>query len=131
MKDLRSLHVAAVKAATFKELELQTVNKNSKDIMEWKKSKRVKECYEKLYDEDDDTVGKIAKRAFPNIPEGDEKFEKIYIYTAAICDIVLNPKYPDIECSKKPLQRRYQKFKVFGEFYFYYYLKSNFIELIN
>ena len=134
MKDLRGVHVAAVKTAIFKEFGLQVISKkNVKVIADWKKSKQVKECYQKLYDDDDNTIEKIAKRAFPSISEDDETFENIYIYTAAVCDIVLNPKYPDIECSKNPLRRRYQKFKVFGEFLFYYYLKlnlSNFIELI-
>src|SRR6202161_128760 len=134
MKDLRGVHVAAVKTAIFKKFRLQVISKkNVKIIADWKKSKQVRECYQKLYDDDDNTIEKIAKRAFPSISEDDETFENIYIYTAAVCDIVLNPKYPDIECSKNPLQRRYQKFKVFGEFLFYYYLKlnlSNFIELI-
>ena len=39
-------------------------------------------------------------------------FNDIYTYTAAVCDIILNPDYPDTECAKKPLERRFQKFKV-------------------
>ena len=100
-----------------------------KVIADWKKSKQVRECYQKLYDDDDNTIEKIAKRAFPSISEDDETFENIYIYTAAVCDIVLNPKYPDIECSKNPLQRHYQKFKVFGEFLFLLLFKIKFIKL--
>ena len=105
MKDLRGIHVSAVKTAIFKEFGLQVISKkNVKVIADWKKSKQVRECYQKLYAENDNTIEKIAKRAFPSISEDDETFENIYIYTAAVCDIVLNPKYPDIECSKNPLR---------------------------
>ena len=130
MKDLRGVHVSAVKTAIFKEFGLQVISKkNVKVIADWKKSKQVRECYQKLYAENDNTIEKIAKRAFPSISEDDETFENIYIYTAAVCDIVLNPKYPDIECSKNPLRRRYQKFKVFGEFLFLLLFKIKIIKL--
>ena len=42
----------------------------------------------------------------------DALFEGVYIYTAAVSDIILNLDYPDIECAKNPLQRRLRKFKV-------------------
>ena len=75
-------------------------------------SKEVKECFDKLYN-NNDVIENIAKHAFPQISPNDKAFDDIYIYTAAICDIVLNPGYPDVKYSRKPLQRRYLKFKVF------------------
>ena len=80
--------------------------------MEWKKSSEVRKCYNKLYDDNDNSIGNIVKYAFPNISEDDESFDDIYTYTVAVCDIVLNPDYPDLECAKKPLEKRFQKFKV-------------------
>lgn len=117
MKDVRGINAAAVRNAIFKEFGLQVAmtsnrRRNLNNILEWKKSKRVKECYNKLYDDNDNAIENIAKYAFPNISNDNESFDNIYIYTAAICDIILNPDYPDLECAKKPLERRFQKFKV-------------------
>ena len=82
------------------------------DILDWKKLKRVKECYIKLYDDDENAIKNIAKLAFSNITHEDESFNDFYVYTAAVCDIILNPNYPDLECAKKPLERHFKKFKV-------------------
>uniref|UniRef100_U9TE99 Uncharacterized protein n=1 Tax=Rhizophagus irregularis (strain DAOM 181602 / DAOM 197198 / MUCL 43194) TaxID=747089 RepID=U9TE99_RHIID len=70
------------------------------------------ECYYKLYDEDENVIENIAKQAFPTLSHVNELlFNDIYVYTASVCDIVLNSNYPDIECARKPLERRFQKFK--------------------
>lgn len=56
MKDIRGVHVAAVKGAIFKEFRLQAISnkqKSASDIATWKRSQRVKECYDKLYDDND------------------------------------------------------------------------------
>jgi hypothetical protein len=117
MKDLRGIHAAAVRNGIFKEFGLQVVGNRQKnvtsDISEWKKSKKVKDCFKKLYDDNYNAIENIAKHAFPSVSTDDESFDDIYVYTAAVCDIVLNPDYPDLECSKKPLERRFRKFKVF------------------
>jgi hypothetical protein len=117
MKDLRGAHAAAVRHGILKEFGLQIASNKQKnvtnDISAWKKSPKVKECFDKLYDENDNAIESIAKHAFPQKSHTDKSFDSIYAYTAAICDIVLNPDYPDIECTKKPLQRRFLKFKVF------------------
>ena len=116
MKDLRGIHAAAVRNAICKKFGLQVITarqKNLNNILEWKKSKKVLKCYNKLYDDDDNAIEHIAKYAFPSVPNNDKSFDDIYIYTAAVCDIVLNPDYPDIECTKKPLERRFRRFKVF------------------
>lgn len=115
MKDIRGIHAAAVKNAIFKEFRVQLPMNNKKNlnnIFEWKESVEVRECYNKLYDDNENAIENIAKYAFPSISSDDESFDDIYIYTAAVCDIVLNPDYPDLECSRKPLERRFQGFSV-------------------
>ena len=117
MKDIRGSHAAAVRSGILKEFGLQIVSNKQRnvtgDVAKWKKSKKVKECFDKLYDDSENAIENIAKYAFPQITRDEESFDSIYVYTAAVCDIVLNPDYPDIECTKKPLQRRFLKFKVF------------------
>ena len=83
MKDVRGIHAATVRNAIFKEFELQITNSKRNNVLEWKKSKKVKECYTKLYDNDDNTIENIAKYAFPNISNNNESFDNIYVYTAA------------------------------------------------
>ncbi|CAG8665936.1 2702_t:CDS:2, partial [Funneliformis mosseae] len=70
----------------------------------WKKSNKVRKCYNRLYDNNNNSIENIAKYAFSNISEDDESFNDIYTYTTAICNIVLNPEYPELECAKKPLE---------------------------
>src|SRR2546423_2372163 len=82
------------------------------DILNWKKLKRVKECYIKLYNNDENVIENITKLAFSNITHEDESFNDFYVYTAAVCDIILNSDYSDLECAKKLLKRRFKKFKV-------------------
>lgn len=41
-------------------------------------------------------IENIAKRAQSSIPDDNEAFNSIFAYTAAVCDIVFNPDYPDI-----------------------------------
>ena len=116
MKDVRGVHVAAVKGAIFKVFRLQAISnkrKNASDIANWKMSQHVKECYNKIYADNENAIENIAKYAFPNITRNDDSFDNIYAYTASVCDIVLNPDYPDLECAKKPVERRFRKFKVF------------------
>ncbi|HVI20851.1 MAG TPA: hypothetical protein VM660_02240 [Bacillus sp. (in: firmicutes)] len=117
MKDLRGISAAAIRNAILKVFGLQIPNSRKKsniiDISDWKKSKRVKECYNRLYDDDENVIEDIAKLAFPNLSIDDNSFNNIYVYTASICVVLLNLKYPDLECAKKPLERRFQKFKVF------------------
>src|SRR6266480_7956790 len=107
MKDLRSISVLAVRNAILKEFGLQIPSSRKKsnmvDILDWKKSKRVKECYIKLYNNDENAIENIAKLAFPNITHEDESFNNFYVYAAAVCDIILNLNYPDLECAKKLL----------------------------
>lgn len=119
MKDLRGTYAAAVRNAILKEFGLQIPNSRKKkviiDVSKWKKSRKVKECYNKLYDNDENAIENITKLAFPTLSCGDKSsssFNDFYIYTASVCDIVLNPDYPDTECAKNPLERRFRKFKV-------------------
>src|SRR2546423_10387930 len=116
MKDLRDTSALAVRNAILKEFGLQISSSRKKsnmvDILNWKKLKRVKEYYIKLYDNDENVIKNIAKLAFLNITHEDELFNDFYVYTAAVCDIILNSNYPDLECTKKLLERRFKKFKV-------------------
>src|SRR2546423_9151287 len=116
MKDLRGISASAVRNAILKEFGLQIPSSRKKsnmvDILDWKKSKRVKECYIKLYDNNENVIKNIAKLAFFNITHEDESFNNFYVYTAAICDIILNSDYFDLKCTKKLLERHFKKFKV-------------------
>ena len=117
MKDLRGASAAAIRNAIFKELGLQIPNSRKKlnviNISGWKGSKKVNKCYKRLYDNNKNVIENISKHVFSNISLNNElTFNDIYVYTAAVCDILLNPEYPDLECAKKPLKRHFQKFKV-------------------
>jgi len=90
--------------------------KNSKDILEWKQFKEVKDNYNRLFTEDI-MLEKITSSAFPSLHDADdERFNDMYIYTASVCDILLNPDYPTLEVSKKSLELRLKRFRVFIEF---------------
>ena len=117
MKDLKEISDTAIRNVILKEFELQIPNSWKKlniiDISNWKKLKKVKECYNILYDDKKNAIENVIKQVFSNISFNDKTiFNDIYIYTAAICDILLNSKYSDSECAKKPLKRCFQKFKV-------------------
>lgn len=67
MKDVRSIQAAAVRNAVFKEFGLQlptNSKRNSSNVVEWKRSDKVRECYNKLYNEDDNAIENIARHAF-------------------------------------------------------------------
>src|ERR1044072_3386091 len=119
MKDIRGSHVSAVKSIIFKYFKLQLTSsrrKPSMDVAGWKSSKDVNENYKKLYN-DASTLENIVDIVFPSLSVNDEeKYSDIYIYTASVCDIILNLKYPSIEVTKRPLELRFNKFKVFIEF---------------
>ena len=123
MKDIRDAHSSAVRSAISRNFGLQLTSskwrKNSRDILEWKNSKEVADSYKKLYTTDD-TIERIVALAFPSSnTASDEVFDDIYIYTASVCDIILNPDYPNMEVSRNPLELRFKRFKVFIEFKLY------------
>jgi hypothetical protein len=58
-------------------------------------------------------IENIAIMAFPSLADAsDDIFNDMYIYTASVCDIVLNPNYSTLELSKNALELRFQRFKV-------------------
>jgi hypothetical protein len=122
MKDIRGAHVAAVRNAIFRTLVGLTQlsssqRKNSRDVMEWKRSKEVEVEYNKLY-EDECLIENITAVAFPSLSDAsEESFSDMYIYTASVCDIILNPNYPSLDISKKALELRFIKFKVFSNLF--------------
>ena len=115
MKDARGFHSSAVRNAIFKTFGLQlssSKRKNSKDVLEWKRSKEVVDRYNQIYS-DTAAIENISIMAFPSLANaGNEIFNDMYAYTASVCDIVLNPNYPTLELSKKALELRFQRFKV-------------------
>ena len=134
MKNIKESHVSVVKSAIFKYFKLQSTSSRRKpliDVVGWKSSKDVNESYKKLYN-DTSILENIVDIAFPSLPANDkEEYSDMYIYTASVCNIILNPKYPSIEVIKRPLELRFNKFKVFIEFNLLSnlicYLKSKFI----
>jgi len=119
MKDMRGSHVSAIRTAILKTCKLQLASskrKNSKDILEWKQSKEVKDNYNRLFTEGI-MLEMITNAAFPSLHDADdERFNNLYIYTASVCDILLNPDYPTLKVSKKSLELRLKRFRVFIEF---------------
>jgi len=121
MKDIRGAHVAAVRNAIFKTVGLtqlsSTRRKNSKDVMVWKSSKEVKAEYNNLY-KDETLIENITAVTFPSLNDAsDESFSNMYIYTASVCDIILNPNYPSLDITKKALELRFTTFKVFSNLF--------------
>jgi hypothetical protein len=120
MKDMRGSHVSAIRNAIFKTLGLQLTSnkrKNSRDILDWKQSREVKDGYNKLFTEK--TIENIATSAFPSLDDANEqRFNDMYIYTASVCDIILNPNCPTLEVSKKAMELRLKRFRVFYQILF-------------
>jgi len=120
MKDVRGSHVSLVRNAILRKFGLQLLTssrrKNSREILDWKQSKEVKDSYNKLFTEYM-AIEEITKLAFPLLAKADEeKFNDIYIYTASVCDIILNPNCPTLEVSKTAMELRLKKFRVSIEF---------------
>lgn len=117
MKDMRGSHVSAVRSTIYRTFKLPLITnhrKNSSNIIEWKQSKDVADSYKKLYN-DDVVIENITNSAFPSLATAsDVLFSDMYIYTAAVCDIILNPDNPTIEVSKKGIELRMEKFRVFS-----------------
>ena len=123
MKDVRGSHVSLVRNAILRKFGLQLLTsnrrKNSREILDWKQSKEVKDSYNKLFTEDM-AIEEITKLAFPLLAKADkEKFNDMYIYTASVCDIILNPNCPTLEVSKTAIKLRLKKFRIFIEFILY------------
>ena len=119
IKDMRGSHVSAVWITIFRKFELQLADswhKNSQDILNWKQSKEVKDSHNKLFTEET-AIEEITNSAFPSLANADdEKFNDMYIYTASVCDIILNPNCPTLEISKPEMELRLEKFRVSIEF---------------
>ena len=99
---------------TFDDLTMLNKRTTAIDISRWKSSEKLDECFKKLYNVNNsntDFIDTITRVAFP-IYKDKELSSDIYVYTASICDIIMNPKFPDIECSRKYLEKRINLFKV-------------------
>ena len=85
--------------------------------MEWKSSKEVEAEYNNLY-KDETLIENITAAAFPSLNDAsDESFSDMYIYTASVCDIILNPNYPSLNITKKALELQFTTFKVFSNLF--------------
>ena len=118
MKDIRGSHVSAVRTAITKTFGIQLLasRRNSKDILEWKNSKSVSDCYKSLYT-DNVSIENITNTAFPSLTKANEEvFNNMYVYTTSVCDIILNPGYSLLEVSRKAFELRFKRFKVSVEF---------------
>jgi len=119
MKNMRGSHVSAICTANFRKFELQFASsrhKNSREILEWKRSEEVKSSYNKLFT-DEQLIEDITLSAFPSLDSvTEERYNNMYVYTASVCDIILNPDYSTLDVSKKALELRIKRFKVFIEF---------------
>lgn len=126
MKDLRGSSVAAVRNAIFRVYALQTSTKgrrNSSEFMEWKNSKDVGNTHKHIFS-DKIALETLTTSAFPSsLNISDEIFSDYYIYTASVCDIILNPRYQSPDVSKKPLELRLRKFKVSIDIFFLLFKK--------
>ena len=82
MKDMRGAHVSAVRNAISKKFRLQLISnrhKNSREILDWKQFKDVKDSYNKLFTEEI-AIEEITNFAFPSLTNVDnDKFNDIYI----------------------------------------------------
>lgn len=130
MKDLRGSHVSAVRSAIYRTFRIKTTTtiggnrrKNSRDVIGWKETKEVAASYKRLFS-DDTMIEDITSSAFPSLENAsEEEFNDMCIYTAAVCDIILNLDNPTMEVLMKPLELRMRRFKVFIEFTFFIFLK--------
>lgn len=130
MKDLRGSHVSAVRSAIYRTFRIKTTTtiggnrrKNSRDVIGWKETKEVAASYKRLFS-DDTMIEDITSSAFPSLENAsEEEFNDMCIYTAVVCDIILNPDNPTMEVLMKPLELRMRRFKVFIEFTFFIFLK--------
>ena len=124
MKDVRGSNVSLVRNAILRKFGLQLLTssqrKSSREILDWKQSKEVKDSYNKLFTEDI-ALEEITNSAFPSLAKADEeKFNDMYIYTASVCDIILNPNCPTLEVSKTAMELQLKKFRVDLSNLFYY-----------
>jgi len=55
--------------------------------------------------------------AFPLLDNAtEERYNNMYVYITSVCDIILNPDYSSLDVSKKVVELRIKRFKVFIEF---------------
>src|SRR2546429_5445649 len=91
MKDIRGSHVSAAILRKFGLQLMSNRRKNSREILDWKQSKEVKDSYNKLFSEDI-VIEEITNSAFPSLANAnEEKFNDMYIYITSVCDILLTP----------------------------------------
>ena len=78
----------------------RVVDAKTREILDWKQSKEVKDSHNKLFTEDT-AIEEITNSL---VNTDDEKFNDMYIYTAFIFDIILNPNCSTLEISKTEME---------------------------
>lgn len=112
MKDVRGYNVTAVRNAASKKFGLQLASGRRRNSQDVSTSEKVDDSYKRLFTEDD-AIDNITLSAFPLLKAAtDDEYNDWYIYTASVCDIILNPSHHTV-ITQKSLELRLQKFKVF------------------
>ena len=97
---------------TFGEQHLDRVDNNTPfpKLAEWKTSPKTQAAYNKLFT-NHELLSKIGYSVFKQYKEK-ELTTMHCAYILSICDILLNPKSPDIKCNNKSVVRRVNAFLV-------------------
>ena len=119
MKNLRGASVQNVRAAVWHVFgceRLPPLKKNAvpADIVSWKQSEEVLDCYRALFEMNEEGVfwvSIIARAAFSMVAVPILSNEHC-AFTLAVCDILLNPKSRSVTCSEKRLMRRIERYLV-------------------
>ena len=62
-------------------------------------------------------IENITILAFSSLDNAtEERYNNMYVYTASVCNIILNSDYSTLDISKKALELWIKRFKVFIEF---------------
>ena len=113
MKNLCGLVLQNVRSAIWsvfghERLPCLRSNASAEDIVRWKQSQEVYDCYCALYGQDDKGVfwvAIIARTAF-SMAAAPTLTNHHCAFTLAVCDIILNPQSKNIVCSESRIKCR-------------------------
>ena len=96
--------------STFAADKLPVINTNdsSNEVLAWKNSSVVAECFEKLKTNGDYYLNKILDKVYGTDPE--KRSEVQVAFTIVLVHYVLNPKKEHIKIKEEVLQRKIQKY---------------------
>jgi hypothetical protein len=119
MKNLRGSALQNVRSAIWsvfgrERLPRLRSNASAEDIVRWKQSQEVYDCYCALYEQDNKGVfwvAIIARTAF-SMAAAPTLTNHHCAFTLAVCDIILNPQSKNIVCSESRIKRRMVRYLV-------------------